>query len=395
MALRESWIKKSLPFLSYGKLRGSYGVTGNDMIGDYAYFQLYNSTPLRFGPAAYGGGSVLAPDKLENDQFGWETNRKAEVALELGFLKDRILLTTNYYHNRSSNMLVDYPLAATTGFAGIISNLPALIQNSGWEFELNTVNLKSKSFTWTSSFNLTLPTNKLVRFDGRENSSYKDTYAVGHPLSMAKTVFPYEVNPQTGVREFKNAQGQVISPYALTLKDVANIIDLFKDYYGGLNNSFSYKGFSLDVFLQFSKQKGNYTSSTAFSSNQINMPGWIGNMSLDKYTNRWTTPGQTGALFQRLTQDITGVQPAAVAILPSSLDPAYYVDISYLRLKNVSLSYMLPATFQRKLRLQNARIFIQGQNLLTFTNYPGMDPENQSRSLPPLKMLTAGFQLTF
>jgi TonB-linked SusC/RagA family outer membrane protein len=382
----ESWIKKSLPFLSYGKLRGSYGVTGNDMIGDYAYFQLYNSTPLRFGPAAYGGGSVLAPDKLENDQFGWETNRKAEVALELGFLKDRILLTTNYYHNRSSNMLVDYPLAATTGFAGIISNLPALIQNSGWEFELNTVNLKSKSFTWTSSFNLTLPTN---------NSSYKDTYAVGHPLSMAKTVFPYEVNPQTGVREFKNAQGQVISPYALTLKDVANIIDLFKDYYGGLNNSFSYKGFSLDVFLQFSKQKGNYTSSTAFSSNQINMPGWIGNMSLDKYTNRWTTPGQTGALFQRLTQDITGVQPAAVAILPSSLDPAYYVDISYLRLKNVSLSYMLPATFQRKLRLQNARIFIQGQNLLTFTNYPGMDPENQSRSLPPLKMLTAGFQLTF
>jgi TonB-linked SusC/RagA family outer membrane protein len=391
----ESWIKKSLPFLSYGKLRGSYGVTGNDMIGDYAYFQLYNSTPLRFGPAAYGGGSVLAPDKLENDQFGWETNRKAEVALELGFLKDRILLTTNYYHNRSSNMLVDYPLAATTGFAGIISNLPALIQNSGWEFELNTVNLKSKSFTWTSSFNLTLPTNKLVRFDGIENSSYKDTYAVGHPLSMAKTVFPYEVNPQTGVREFKNAQGQVISPYALTLKDVANIIDLFKDYYGGLNNSFSYKGFSLDVFLQFSKQKGNYTSSTAFSSNQINMPGWIGNMSLDKYTNRWTTPGQTGALFQRLTQDITGVQPAAVAILPSSLDPAYYVDISYLRLKNVSLSYMLPATFQRKLRLQNARIFIQGQNLLTFTNYPGMDPENQSRSLPPLKMLTAGFQLTF
>ncbi|NQX39012.1 SusC/RagA family TonB-linked outer membrane protein [Pedobacter steynii] len=396
----ESWIKKSLPFLSYGKLRGSYGVTGNDMIGDYAYFQLYNSTNLRYGAAGYGGGSVLTPDKLENDHFGWETNKKAEAALELGFFKDRILLTTNYYRNRSSSMLVDYPLAATTGFAGVISNLPALIQNSGWEFELNTVNLKSKSFTWSSSFNLTLPKNKLVRFDGLENSSYKNTYAIGHPLNMIKTLLPYDINPQTGVGAVKNAQGVVIPPSALTINDAVNIIDLFKDYYGGLNNSFSYKGFSLDVFLQFSKQKGNYTSSTAFRSNQINLPGFIGNMPSERYADRWTTPGQTGAMFQRLTQDITRVQPAAAAALgmgtfSASLDPAYYVDITYLRLKNVSLSYTLPTTFQRKLRLQNARIFIQGQNLLTFTNYPGMDPENQSRSLPPLKMLTAGLQLTF
>ncbi|TCC98567.1 SusC/RagA family TonB-linked outer membrane protein [Pedobacter hiemivivus] len=392
----ESWIKNSLPFLSYGKLRGSYGITGNDMIGDYAYFQLYNSTNLRYGPAGYGGDGVLTPDKLENDKFGWETNKKAEAALELGFFKDRILFSTNYYHNRSSNMLVDYPLAATTGFTGIISNLPALIQNSGWEFELNTVNLKSKNFTWSSSFNLTLPKNKLVRFDGIENSSYKDTYVVGHPLSMVKTVLPYDVNPQTGVREFKNAQGMVISPYELTLKDVVNIVDLFKDYYGGLNNSFSYKGFSLDVFLQFSKQRGNYTTSTAFRSNQFSLPGFIGNMASDKYANRWTTPGQTGAMFQRLTQDLTFAQPAAIAAqLQPSLDPAYYLDISYLRLKNVSLSYTLPSSFQKKLRLQNARIFIQGQNLLTFTNYPGMDPENQSGGLPPLKILTAGLQLTF
>jgi TonB-linked SusC/RagA family outer membrane protein len=396
----ESWIKKSLPFLSYGKLRGSYGVTGNDMIGDYAYFQLYNSTNLRYGSALYGGAAVLAPDKLENDKFGWETNKKAEIALELGFLKDRILFTTNYYRNRSSSMLVDYPLAATTGFTGIISNLPALIQNSGWEFELNTVNVKSKSFTWSSSFNLTLPKNKLLRFDGLENSSYKNTYAIGHPLNMIKTLLPYVIDPQTGVGAVRNAQGAVIPPSTLTINDAVNIIDLFKDYYGGLNNSFSYKGFSLDVFLQFSKQKGNYTASTAFRSNLLSLPGFIGNMPLDKYDDRWITPGQTGAIFQRLTQDITRTQPAAVAAtgmgqFSATLDPAYYVDITYLRLKNVSFSYTLPASFQQKLRLQNARIFIQGQNLLTFTNYPGMDPENQSRSLPPLKMLTAGFQLTF
>jgi TonB-linked SusC/RagA family outer membrane protein len=396
----ESWIKRSLPFLSYGKLRGSYGITGNDVIPDYAYFQLYNSTNLRYGPALYGNAAVLTSDKLENDKFGWETNKKAEVALELGFFKDRILFTTNYYRNRSSNMLVDYPLAATTGFTGIITNLPALIQNSGWEFELNTINLKSKSFTWSSSFNLTVPENKLLRFDGIENSSYKDTYAIGHPLNMIKTFLPYNIDSQTGVGAVRNAQGAVISPTTLTISDAVNIIDLFKNYYGGLNNSFSYKGFSLDIFLQFSKQKGNYTASTAFRSNLLNLPGFIGNMPSDKYADRWTTPGQTGAAFQRLTQDITRTQPAAAAALgmgqfSALLDPAYYVDITYLRLRNLSLSYTLPLTFQQKLRLQNARIFIQGQNLLTFTDYPGMDPENQSRSLPPLKMLTAGLQLTF
>ncbi|WP_158622416.1 SusC/RagA family TonB-linked outer membrane protein [Pedobacter sp. KBW06] len=389
----EPVIKKILPFLSYGKLRGSYGLTGNDQIGNYSYFQLYSSTNLRYGSAAYGGEGVLTPDKLENSTYRWETNKKAEGAIELGFFKDRILLTANYYQNRSSDMLVDYPLAATTGFSGIIRNLPALIQNSGWEFELSTINLKRKDFSWSSSFNISLPKNKLLRYDGLENSSYSNTYAVGYPLSIAKTLLPYDVNPQTGVKEVRNAAGQVTT--TLALKDAVNIVDLFRKYYGGLNNSFIYKGFSLDVFLQFSKQKGSYTNPASFRSNDFGLVGFIGNIPSELYDNRWSTPGQTGAQFQKLTQDLFRTQPGAKIPNLGALDPGYYVDITYLRLKNLSFSYTLPTSFRQKLKLQNARIFIQGQNLLTLTDYPGMDPENQSRALPPLKTLTAGIQVTF
>jgi len=391
----ENWVKKALPFLSFGKLRASYGITGSDGIGDYGFYQLYNPTVQGTGnPPGYGGGAVLTPDKLLNDSFRWESNRKAEGALELGFLKGAIMLTTNYYSNRSSNQLLSLPLAATAGFANVISNLPALIQNSGWEFMLNTINLRGKNFSWTSSFNLTLPQNKLLRYDNIENSAYRYTYIVGHPLAIARTVTPYQINAQTGVREIRNAQGAITTTNLLSQNDLTNVISLFKDYFGGLSNTFNYKAFSLDVSLQFSKQMGPATNAGTFPNANL-VGGFMGNMPLFWYQNRWTTPGQTGAQFQRLTQDaIALTQPAAQSRLNPSWDPNYYVNITYLRLGNLNFSYTLPVSFQQKLKLQNARVFVQGQNLFTFTGYQGMDPENQSQALPPLKMLTLGVQIT-
>src|SRR5690606_10621049 len=120
---------------------------------------------------------------LFNPEFGWEENRKLEMALELGFFEDRFLLNTSWYRNRSSNQLVGIPLAATTGFSELTGNFDALVENSGFEFDLRSVNFQSNAFTWSTTVNLTIPKNKLVEFDGLENSTFANRYVIGQPLS--------------------------------------------------------------------------------------------------------------------------------------------------------------------------------------------------------------------
>src|SRR5690606_38110949 len=121
--------------------------------GDYQYLDTYQATD------APGG---LYPTQLFNANFAWEENKKLETALQLGFFKDRINLGVNWYRNRSSNQLVGYPLAATTGFNTVQANLPATVQNTGWEIELSSINILTKDFKWQTSFNISIPKNKLI-----------------------------------------------------------------------------------------------------------------------------------------------------------------------------------------------------------------------------------------
>ena len=134
----------------------SYGVTGNDQIGDYRFLDSYRSSGL------YQGQVGLEPVQLFNPDFAWETNKKMEAAIDLGFVQDRILVSVSYYRNRSSNQLLGRPLAPTTGFSSVLFNRNATVQNSGVEIELNTVNVKSQNFIWSTSLNFTIPRNKLV-----------------------------------------------------------------------------------------------------------------------------------------------------------------------------------------------------------------------------------------
>src|SRR5690606_12184125 len=186
----EAGIKKGMPILSYGKLRGSYGTTGNDQIGDYRYLNSYSSTGM-----PYNGSIGLFPTALDNPNFGWEINRKAEMALELGILDNRILGTFNYYRNRSSNQLVEIPLPGTTGYTGILGNLGALVENRGWEFTLNTINVDSGKWKWSSAFNLTIPKNELLEFPNLENSTYANTYVIGEPITIRKVLHFTGVDP--------------------------------------------------------------------------------------------------------------------------------------------------------------------------------------------------------
>ncbi len=374
---KEKFVQEILPILSFGKFRASYGTTGNDQISDYQYLSAY--TPIG---SIYQGSIGLYPTIIPNPYYAWEKVTKLEGGLELGFLKDRILFTMSYYRNRTGNQLVGYPLPNITGFNVVQANLPAIIQNTGFEFTFNTVNVKRKDFTWNTSFNISVPRNKLVAYPGIENSPYVYAFAIGHSL-MSKYVYHYTgVDPLSGLYTFASKSGNSPSfPEDLIIsKPITQL------YYGGIQNSITYKGFQLDFLVQFVKQNGN---------NYLAVFDMVGGFNQNVPTlalkDHWQKPGDI-ANSQRLT---IGYDAPGQALSFLKQSDGVISDASFLRLKNMELSYQFPALWQKKAHLQNARLFLQCQNLLTITNYPGMDPETGGLSQPPLKTVTAGFHVGF
>jgi len=382
----ESFFRNALSFISFGKLRGSYGITGNDQIGDYNYLDTWSSTNL-----PYQGVSGLYPTQLFNPDYSWEINRKLEGAIELGFLKDRILLTTSYFRNRSSNQLVSYSLPAQTGFSGLpVANFPATVQNTGLEFTLTTKNIATKLFSWTSSFTLSVPRNKLVAFPGIATSSYASSLVVGQSLHVLYAPHFTGVNPTTGIFTFqtKNSNGIPSYPDDYFIEGNSD-----PKYYGGFRNSFSYKGWQLDIFFEGRKQMGtNYLLSVynnlppgRFSVGSGNQP--IGVL------DRWQKSGDLTSI-QKVTA--TPSTAAYKTISTYTQSDAGITNASFVRLKNLSLSYAIPNNTTKKWHISLNRLYIQGQNLFTITKYKGTDPETQNvYALPPLKVITAGIQFIF
>jgi len=379
---QENFIHKSFPFLSFGKLRASYGSAGNDLIGDYQYITTYSSTAF-----PYQGVQGLYPNNLFNPDYSWEVNKKLELAIEGGLFKDRIYFAASYYRNRSSNQLVGYPVSRITGFGSVVSNLPALVQNKGFEFLINTTNIKSKSITWTSSVNLTIFSNKLVEFSNLSNTGYARYLIIDQPLNIIKVYHLLGVNDTTGVYQFVDSKGT--PTYNPSYPDDATVlINTNPKFYGGFQNNFQFKGFELSVFFQFVKQIGrNYLFSNSYA------PGFYFAQNQSAIVlNRWQKPGDLASI-QQYTQSFGS--PASIAYEYAQNSDYAFSDASFIRLKNVSFSYRLSDTWAKKWHLQNFRIYFQGQNLLTITNYKGMDPENQStQSLPPLRVFTFGIQIT-
>jgi len=381
---KEGFVSRTLPWLSFGKLRASYGTVGSDAIGDYQFMRTYgfNASP------SYQNLPTLTPNGHANPYFQWQSVKKLELGLELGLIQDRINTSASYYRNRTGNQLVGYPLPELTGFGTVTENLQALIENTGWEFVLNTTNVKTRNFRWETTFNISFPNSKLVSFPGIENTSYRIQYKVGNSLSSQLLYHYLGVDPQTGVYTFAAKDGSGVpngSNDQYWSKPIA------QKYFGGFLNSFKYKGFSLDIFFQFVKQN-TLTSPTILGPN-----GQAGAFNGNQPTialKRWQKPGDKANIERFTTGNDSRVNQAAYNFINSD---GAIVDASFIRLKNVSLSYTLPESWQKKTHLQGARLYIQCQNLLTFTHYPGWDPENGNRiglSVPPYRTLTGGIQIT-
>jgi hypothetical protein len=253
---------------------------------------------------------------------------------------------------------------------------------------LNTSNIKNKNFSWSTGLNLTVPRNKLVAFENLENSSYADQYIIGQPISIVKVYKFLGVSSVSGLYEYLNNDGSISSIPFDNDRNKIVAINTSPTLYGGFQNSLNYNRFSLDVFFQFVKQKGNnYNYGTAYigAFQPGNQPTSV--------LYRWQKNGDQNKTVQKYSQSDFNVILPALYIIQSD---AAWTDASFIRLKNISLSWEIPELWKNKIHLQNARLYIQGQNLLTFTNYKGLDPETRSSvSLPPLQVLTLGTQITF
>jgi TonB-linked SusC/RagA family outer membrane protein len=377
----ESLIKNNLEFLNFGKLRGSYGTTGRDNISPYSYLSTYSSNGV-----SYSGVAGLTPTRLPNPNLSWETTTKAELGIDLQFLKGRIALTTNFYRNRTTGVLANSALSLVTGFGAINENMPATVQNAGFDISLTTTNFKNKNFSWNTTFLFTRDRNKLLSYPNLATSPYANEYVIGQPVDITKVYRFGGVNQQTGIYQFYGANGQITAALN-SVTDKTVLINVDPNFYGSIQNNISYKQFSLSFLLRGIKQMGR----NAFYNMGIIPPGFSANNNYNtQVLSRWQKPG-----------DVTNIQRYGTSIFlllaqnNAVQSNAAYGDASYIRLQNISFSYTLPKNVVSKMHMQSLQVFLQGENMFTISRYNGMDPENQSAySLPPLRVMTAGLRLT-
>ncbi|WP_312822753.1 SusC/RagA family TonB-linked outer membrane protein [Epilithonimonas sp.] len=370
---RESFLENS-NWLSLGKIRGSYGITGNDQIGDYQYMDTYTTTG-----ETYNGTTVLNPTRLYNKDFGWEVTKKLEAALELSLFKDRLFFSAAYYRNISDNQLLGIKLPATTGFPSVLGNMDATVLNTGLELVLQSKLIQQGDWSWSASFNITFPKDKLLDFPNLESSTYKNFFEIGRSTSLRKLYQYNGIDQATGLYTFEdfNNDGVINSADRMITKELRQY------WYGGLQNTLRYKNWSLNVLLQISRQN---------QSNLYASDGYLGLMENKSviFLDYWT-PDNPNARFQKPS---AGYDAAAINANSQFLESDATVSNTYMmRLKNASLNYAIPNNQQKRL---NATVYVQGQNLFTWSNYKGINPEfTLAGFVSPLRIVSFGINLTY
>ena len=380
-AIGAAWIfseeafAKNISWLSFGKLRGSYGTTGSDNVGDYMYLDNYTANPFYI----YDGIVGLYPSNLFNPNYSWEKTIKFEMGLEWSVFNDLIKGGIAWYQNRSSNQLIGIRLPNTTGFPSITSNFEATVQNRGLELTLSTTNVRKNEWSWNTNFNISFPENKLVAFSGLEDSTYKNYYVIGKTINLIST-YNYEgIDSATGLYKFTDYDQNNI----INASDKKVFVEREMKFQGGFQNTISYKKFSLDFLFQFVKQT-NYNFDKV-----IARPGTLVTNYPIEVLDRWSTTN----LDARYIQANSSSNASAMSNILLQQSNRAISDASFIRLKNFSFSYQFSLP---KAGLETANLYIQGQNLWTFTNYYGIDPESTLiGNLPPLRTIALGVQFTF
>ena len=424
--LGEEKFMRRLRFIDDAKLRISYGVTGNNRIGDYSvhpsltlsdYYSFNNGQPA----------DAIVTSSLGNQDLIWESTEQVDAGLDLRLFKNRISLTVDWYQKKTRDLLLNANLPYSSGYRSVFKNI-GKVRNRGLEISLSTVNVKTRRFEWSSDFNISFNRSRVLALsEGEENylskisftgdnSTYLYLAKVGQPVAQFygiewAGVYGYEDFDQDAAGNYTLKKGVAtngndrssIQPGDIKYVDqngdgVVNDQDMVvigrcePIHMGGFNNNFTYKNLSLNVFFQW-----RY-GSDVMNANRIIFEGNYANKSINQYksyVDRWSPTNTDSKNFR-----VGGRGPAGV------YSSRTIEDGSFLRLKTLQLSYTLPKKFTRKIHLNQVQVFIAGQNLWTWTSYSGLDPEVSTRNsaLTPNfdysayarnRIYTAGIKVTF
>ncbi len=334
------------------KLRASYGLTGNDGIPDFAFMNLYSSG------SNYLQAPGIYPSQLPNPDLRWETTTQFDLGFDLTMFDSRMTLNFDYYNKHTRDLLLSRPVPASSGFSSLTSNIGEM-KNDGIEILLST-NIIQREFTWDLNTNFSLNRNEVTKlYDdqpvivGRGENNVR----VGYPIGIFYNYESLGVDPSTGDLVFRDVDGDGI----ITENDQTLIGDPNPDFIGGLTNNFAWNGLSLSVFIQYSYGNDIFNGTRRYVESMKGQDN-----QLTTVLERWQEPG-----------DVTSVPRATNADLNNNdrVSSRFVEDGSYLRFKNVRLSYSFPKNILDKMHFDAMQIFAMAQNLFTFTNYSGMDPE--------------------
>ncbi|MDW8209820.1 MAG: TonB-dependent receptor [Cytophagales bacterium] len=355
----ESFLKDKVEWIDEIKLRVSYGSTGNSQIGNF------DSRGLFGGGFNYGNDAGIAPTNLNNPTLRWERQVNTEGGLDLALFNRRLTSTIGYFNKESRDLLLDQPVPWTSGYSSITSNVGRLY-NRGVEFELNTVNVDTRGFKWTTSFNVTKLENKVTRLaEGDTVLPGNPSVRLGHPLGAIFTAQYAGVNPATGRPMWYDRNGNITylpqnpADFRVLGSGLANL-------FGGFTNTFSYKGLELTIFFQYEFGRKAFNNQNSFL---MENGGRLFNSLLDVFERRWTTPGQITDVPRPINGNAE-VRGASHLSGSRTLE-----DASYIRLKQLTLAYNLPQNLTQKVKINRARLYAQAINLITWTKWTGYDPE--------------------
>lgn len=390
---------KDLTFVSDLKVRASYGVTGNQDLalglGNADFPISLYGTAIAFGYAGVGG---LGFTNLGNPGLKWEENRTLNFGLDYGFFNNRVVGTVDYFERTTENLLLPQILPSNSGFGSIVENVGSL-KNSGWEIGVTTQNLVGE-LKWTTDFNITFIKNEVTRLINPGEDLPNNNLWLGRPLGSIFVAQYAGVNPADGRTMWYNAAGNITYDPQANDRTFASrngaTSALIPKYFGGLTNTFSYKGIELVTFFQYnvgqlalSNFKANSSMDFRFDTNQD-----------QEMLTRWQKPGD----ITSVPRIIPGAQEvgSANSLFGGSISghDRFWEDGSYIRLKQVTLAYNLPESVLKRLRLSSVRIYAQGINLWTDSKFSGLDPEFAANAsnigiLPPSKSIIGGIQFGF
>ncbi|MFS4416672.1 TonB-dependent receptor [Maribacter sp. 2307ULW6-5] len=371
----ENFLKDN-DIVSLLKLRAGYGEVGNDQLGNP--FE-WKGTVSPQGGQTYLLQGTLAPDNIDNRNFSWETTKEYNFGLDASFFNNRLEITADYYRKKTEDLLSSLQLPSTSGFLSRTGNIGD-IENKGLELGFIARLFEGKDFRWNMNFNISYNQNKILRLANNGEDIVAGTYSIareGQPISF-RAVRTDGINPETGDFNYLNVTDIDINENGVLDEDEIGVIDIndavisgspLPDHFGGFANNLYYKNFDLGIFWQWSYGNDIVNNTLAILENTGlgDRDQVTGNILEEAYLGRWRGPGDTNATYQGI--DFNNNYVGGVPV------DRYIEDGSYLRLKTLTLGYSLPKTALEKLKIKSLRFYATANNVLTFTNYSGYDPE--------------------